>query len=106
MIASPLLLAELRRVLGYPRIADIIAAEDAVALVDLVEAEAEIAPDGERPSPVPVEDPDDEYLVTLAVSRGAALVSGDKHLTALADRLPIYRPAEFLRLLDDSRAPR
>lgn len=103
LVASPLLLEELSRVLAYPKIAGRVAADDAAALLELVAAEAEVAADGGGPAAVTLEDPGDEYLVVIAVAAGAALVSGDKHLTALADRLPIYRPAEFLRLLDDSR---
>ncbi len=103
LVASPLLLEELSRVLAYPKIAERVAADDAAAMLELVAAEAEVAVDGSGPAPVNVEDPGDEYLVVLAVATGAALVSGDGHLTVLADRLPIYRPAEFLRLLDDPR---
>lgn len=106
LVASPLLLEELSRVLAYPKIAERVSADDAAALFELVATEAEVAADGDGPAAVAVEDPGDEYLVVLAVTVGAALVSGDKHLTALADRLPIYRPAEFLQLLDDARDSR
>jgi hypothetical protein len=32
------------------------------------------------------------------------LVSGDRQLTILAERLPVWNPAEFLALLDEPRA--
>jgi len=52
----------------------------------------------ERPRAVP-EDPDDDCLVALAAAAGAVLVSGDAHLLARADRLPVYSPRAFLELL-------
>jgi uncharacterized protein len=42
-------------------------------------------------------DPDDDYLIALAHSAGAvALVSGDKHLTQLRGKVPVFTPREFL----------
>jgi predicted nucleic acid-binding protein len=48
-------------------------------------------------------DPNDDYLVALASSERAVLVSGDGHLTVLADRLPVRTPAEFLAALEEPR---
>jgi putative PIN family toxin of toxin-antitoxin system len=45
-------------------------------------------------------DPDDDYLIALAESHNAVLVSGDRHLLELADSLPIRSPKDFLQLLD------
>jgi predicted nucleic acid-binding protein len=45
------------------------------------------------------EDLGDDYLIALAAAERAALVSGDKHLLALADRIPVYSPREFVDLL-------
>lgn len=103
LVASPLLLDELSRVLTYPKIAERVATNDRAALLELVSAEAEIAADPAGPPPLSVPDPGDEYLVLLALAEGAALVSGDKHLTALSERLPIFRPDAFLELLDRRR---
>jgi predicted nucleic acid-binding protein len=44
-------------------------------------------------------DPGDDYLIALACSQRAALVSGDKHLLDLADKIPVFSPREFMRLL-------
>lgn len=103
LLVSPALLVELGRVLAHPKIAARIPAEDAAALIGLLESEGNRAPDpAARPS-IRGEDPDDEYLIALALAHGAAIVSGDdSHLTALSDRLPIYRPADFLRQLEQS----
>ena len=99
-MVSPALLEELRRVLEYPKIAKRIPPEEAGALVELLEREALSAPDPTDRPTIRVRDPGDEYLIALAISQGAALVSGDKHLTALAGQAPIYRPAEFLKRLE------
>jgi predicted nucleic acid-binding protein len=46
--------------------------------------------------------PDDDYLLALAISRRAFLVTGDQHLLGLRDDLPILPPAEFVaRLRED-----
>jgi predicted nucleic acid-binding protein len=44
-------------------------------------------------------DTEDDYLLALAASQQAHVLSGDRHLLQLADELPIHRPAEFLRRL-------
>ena len=44
-------------------------------------------------------DPDDDYLLILAADQRAALVSGDRHLLALAGQLPVQTPAEFLAVI-------
>jgi predicted nucleic acid-binding protein len=56
--------------------------------------------DPSEPPAIRSEDPGDDYLIALAASELAALVSGDKHLQALSDRMPIFTPAEFGRLLE------
>jgi predicted nucleic acid-binding protein len=45
-------------------------------------------------------DPKDDSLVALAAAERAVIVSGDTHLTDLADRIPVCRAAEFLAELD------
>jgi predicted nucleic acid-binding protein len=44
--------------------------------------------------------PGDDYLLALASSETAVLVSGDDYLLSLADELPIHSPASFLALLE------
>ena len=101
LVVSPALLDELERVLVYPNITERIPPVNAGALLRLLAEEGHVHEDPESPPAVEVEDPGDEYLIALAVDQGAALVSGDGHLTDLADPLPIYRPAEFLKKLVD-----
>jgi putative PIN family toxin of toxin-antitoxin system len=96
LVASPLLLAELRRALGYPKLARLVPPEDADALVALLGRAADVVADPPGLPPVRTGDPKDDYLVALAADQRAVIVSGDAHLTDLAGRIPVRRPAEFL----------
>jgi len=100
LVVSPLLLAQLRRALGYPKLARLVPPADADALVALLGRAAEVAADPPGPPPVRTADPKDDYLVALAAAQRAVIVSGDAHLTDLAGRLPVRRPAEFLAEVD------
>jgi len=101
LVACPLLLAELREVLGRDKFRRYVTEAEAVACVDLIRHESTILDDpapGTRPLSA---DPDDEYLVDLARAAADALVSGDAHLLDLRGRLPVMTPAEFLAALSD-----
>jgi predicted nucleic acid-binding protein len=58
-----------------------------------------LAEDPPDPAPVSSPDPDDDYLLALAISQRAFLVTGDRHLRGLREDLPILTPAEFVRKL-------
>ncbi len=96
LVVSPLLLAEVRRALAYPKLERLVPPADADAFVAWLAAAAELAADPAGPPPVRSEDPDDDYLIALAAAERALLVSGDAHLTSLAPRVPVRTPAEFL----------
>jgi predicted nucleic acid-binding protein len=83
LIVSPLLMEELEP-------------DTVVAYLAFLQREAVSANDPGAPPPIRCEDPDDDYLIALAHSRTAALVSGDRHLLDLAGRIPVYSPVEFL----------
>ena len=93
--------------LSYPKIEDHLEAGRGLAFLRMLAEDAIVALD---PDPagsgatVQVSDPNDEYLLRLAVSAAAVIVSGDRDLTILADRFPVYTPADFLALLDGKRA--
>ncbi len=99
LIASPLLLAELERTLAHPKLRQRIAPEGANQVVEWLTSSATSAKDPNEPPPTRSVDPGDDYLLALAAREEAVLVSGDKHLVHLADALPIFTPARFLRLL-------
>jgi hypothetical protein len=96
LIVSELLIAELARALGYPKLRKRIPAEKAAAYVSWVRGHGTLAEDPAEPSTMRSADPDDDYLIALALSRRAFLVTGDKHLLDLPADLPILTPAKFL----------
>ena len=96
LVVSPLLLAEVRRALAYPKLARRVPAADADAFVDWLGRSAKLADDPGGPPPVRSDDPGDDYLVALAAAERAVLVSGDVHLTSLARQMPVRTPAEFI----------
>jgi predicted nucleic acid-binding protein len=77
VLVSPLLLDEFTRALAYPKLRERIPADDAA------EAVRRLA-DGATQ----VDDPPDDQR--------AALVSGDRHLLALSEHIPVYAPRAFL----------
>lgn len=95
LVVSPLLLAELTRVLAYPKLRARVDSNDAEAFVDWLSRQAILVADPADP-PSRVADTDDDYLLALAASEEALLVSGDKRLLALADEFPILSPVRFL----------
>ncbi len=96
LVVSEALLDELGRALAYPKLRQRVDAEDAVAFVELLRAQAEMVADPDRPPPVRSTDSGDDYLIALAAAARALLVSGDNHLLTLRDRIPVQAPAEFL----------
>jgi putative PIN family toxin of toxin-antitoxin system len=96
LIVSPLLLAELDRALAYPKLRRRIPIESGEALIDLLRRSATVVNDPEEGSaPISSRDPGDDYLLALAISERAALVTID------AD-LPIYSPAAFIDLIEQA----
>lgn len=100
LIASPLLIAELRRVLAYPKIRRYIDAVEAAALVDLIGRHALLMNDPVNDPPTRSRDPGDNYLIALAKESRAVIVTGDTDLLRLADRIPVTTPAEFVVRLE------
>lgn len=99
LVVSPLLLDELSRALGYPKLRKRIPAAEADAYRELLERGAVFVGD---PPGGPYRSPDreDDYLLALAASARAILVSGDRHLLGLAHALPILTARQFLETLD------
>jgi putative PIN family toxin of toxin-antitoxin system len=99
LIVSPALLDELGRAFSYPKLRERIHPDDAATLLDWLARLATVADDLDI-APARPADPDDDYLIALAASNDALLVSGDKHLLDLANALPIVPPARFIELID------
>jgi putative PIN family toxin of toxin-antitoxin system len=100
LFASALLLAELRRALGYPKLRERITEAEASALIDLLLRQAQIVEDPASPPALRSPDPGDGYLLALAEDAHAVLVSGDGHLLGMGGGLPICAPGAFLEVLD------
>lgn len=96
VIVSPSLLDELTRALAYPKLLKRIPAADATAAVRWVAEGATQVGDPAGKPPVRSADPGDDYLIALAAEQRAALVSGDRHLLALSEHIPVYAPRAFL----------
>ena len=95
LVVSELLLAELTRMLAYPKLRKRIDPENAAAFANWVRDHGSLAEDTASPPPVGSRDPDDDYLLALAINRRAYLVTGDDDLLVLSDDLPILTPAQF-----------
>ena len=90
LIASPALLEELQRALAYPKLRRRISEQDAESVVRWLNESATLANDPTEAPPIRSRDPGDDYLIALAASRQAILVSGDHHLLDLFQ--PSTRP--------------
>jgi putative PIN family toxin of toxin-antitoxin system len=100
LIVSDQLLEELGRALGYPKLRARVEPAEAVEFVDLLRRGARIHDDPADLSSIRSPDPGDDYLVALAEHAQAMIVSGDRHLLALAGQLPVLSPSDFLDELE------
>ncbi len=102
LIVSEKLLAELKRTLAYPKLRKRIPPEKAAAFIKWVRDHGTLTEDPASPPPVRSRDPGDDYLLALAISRSAYLVTGDDDLPVLSDEFPILPPAQFATKLRES----
>jgi putative PIN family toxin of toxin-antitoxin system len=105
LVVSPLLIAELEKVLSRPKFHTSIDKVHIEALLTGV-VEDGVLVDDPSPRPGLTSDPGDDYLVALAQKADAhCIVSGDAHLTQLADvNPPVLTPREFLEGTHISKA--
>lgn len=95
LVTSAPLLAELRRVLAYPKLARIV--RDAAQLAELIEYSSVIVTPTQTLAVV--SDESDNRVLEAAVEGGADyIVSGDADLLDLGSfqGIPVFRPAEFV----------
>ncbi len=100
LIVSELLVGELERAFGYPKLRKRVDEAEVVELVALLRRQAHVFDDPGNAPETRSPDPGDDYLLALAAVARAVLVSGDMHLLGLAGHLPVYSPAAFLELLE------
>ncbi|MDQ1439571.1 MAG: uncharacterized protein QOK43_3200 [Acidimicrobiaceae bacterium] len=93
LVVSPHLLEELTDVLSRPKLASRLDSTVVSEMLRLVREAAVIASDS--PPTTVCRDPDDDYLVALALGTGSLLVSGDKDLLSVqVEHVEVLAPAE------------
>ena len=98
LVVSPLLLKELEVVLLRKKFRRYATAEEVEDYLAFLSRLATIVADPDEPAPLACSDPDDNYLLALAYSQKAVLVSGDSDLLEIVSGAPICAPGDFLRL--------
>jgi putative PIN family toxin of toxin-antitoxin system len=99
LIVCPMLMAELQRVLAYPKLGRYITDDQAARLLLAIENAALAIPDPEQIPPV-CRDPTDDYLFALAGDYADVLVSGDKDILEASDPgVRVLTPAGFAEIL-------
>ena len=96
LVVSPRLLDELARALAYPKLRARVLGVEAGELIELLRNGADVRADPTSPPPVRSADAGDDYLIALAASSQAVIVSGDRHLLVLGPEVPVFSPAAFL----------
>jgi putative PIN family toxin of toxin-antitoxin system len=104
LVTSQQLLGELGKALRREKFRRYVTEAETDAYVEFLRHESIIL-DDPQPPPEPLsDDPDDEYLITLARSaRAQALVSGDDHLLRLRGVIPVVIPHDFLNSLQNRK---
>jgi uncharacterized protein len=97
LIVSPRLMEELEEVLAREKFRRYVDPDTVRDYIGLLHRGALGAGDPDEQPPLRCADPDDNYLIALAHSQNAVLVSGDGHLLELAcTGAPILSPADLL----------
>lgn len=99
LVVSPILLGELERALGYPKLQDRVSSDERQELLDTLTRGGTAVPDPGTAAVVRSPDPDADYLIALASASRSVLVSGDSDLLGLADQIPVRSPKEFLDMI-------
>ncbi|HET9676351.1 MAG TPA: putative toxin-antitoxin system toxin component, PIN family [Solirubrobacterales bacterium] len=97
LVVSDQLLEELKVVLLRKKFRRYATVEEIADYLAFIRRLAIVVPDPDRPAPLSCSDPGDEYLLALAYSQKAVLVSGDSDLLELTGGAPICAPVDFVR---------
>lgn len=99
LVTSEALLAEISRVLAYPKISKRLQWNDEKILryVSLLRFETEIVSIEGVNAYVPADSDDNHLLATLIASKADWLITGDKDFDSLLQHHPIISPGEFVR---------
>jgi uncharacterized protein len=110
LLTSPQLLAEIHRVLTYPKLRALIrlSSEEETALLRLLVEDAEMTPGTLRVQVVAADPADDMALECGIEGHADYIVSGDRHLLSLREHagIPIITARQFLQILELEPPPR
>jgi putative PIN family toxin of toxin-antitoxin system len=103
LIISEAIIAEIERVLHYPRIRDryTVSEEDVVRLVESLRADALVVPGDCEVSGVSSDPDDDKFLACALEAQADCIITGDPDLLDLGryQGIDILKPREFLERL-------
>jgi putative PIN family toxin of toxin-antitoxin system len=103
LIVSDQLLSELERALAYPKLRARVQPSEADEFSELLRRSAKTVEDPRDVPTVRSPDPGDDYLIALAETAQAMIISGDSHVLGLAGQVPVLSPAAFLAELEQHR---
>ena len=106
LVTSEAILAEIERVLRYPRIRRrySVIAQDVARLMDSLRADALVVPGEVEISRISDDPDDDKFLACALEAQAECIVTGDPHLLSLGSyhSIAILTPREFLERLQSS----
>ena len=101
LVTSPDLLAEVDRVLRYPKLAPVLS--EPAAIIDLIRRVSVVVTPGARLSVVN-DEPDNRLLEVAVEARADAIITGDRHVLSLGaeyEGIKLMQPRQFLELLEE-----
>jgi putative PIN family toxin of toxin-antitoxin system len=101
LVTAPHLLAELDRVLGYPKLQRYYTDKERTRFVALVMALSEVVDLPENIPPICCDPDDDQVIACAIVGQAHVIVTGDEDLLVLerAGGIPILTATQFLEML-------
>lgn len=100
LVVSSALLGELERALTYSKLRARVKPSEAMEFVELQRRGARMFNDPDHAPSTRPPDSDDDYLIALAETAQAVIVTGDSDLLGLAGQAPVFSPADFLAELN------
>ena len=101
LVISDLLLHELEKTLARPKLRCLLDDDEISAFLELLRGGlADWVEDPGEPPSIKSRDPRDDYLIAVARSAQATLVTGDADLLELSGSIPVMSPRAFLKTLE------
>jgi uncharacterized protein len=101
LVIADLLLDELEKTLARPKLRRLLDDDEISAFLELLRGGlADWVEDPGEPPSIKSRDPKDDYLIAVARSAQATLVTGDADLLELSGSIPVMAPRAFLETLE------